>query len=37
MQSFLGVVIMILLIAYHYVAANPKFEAQQAQAALHQQ
>lgn len=30
-QSFLGAFIMILLVAYHFVAANPKFEQQRQQ------
>ncbi len=30
-QSWLGILIMVLLVAYHYVTADPKFEAQQAQ------
>lgn len=30
-QSWLGVVIMILLVAYHYVTADPKFQEQQQQ------
>lgn len=29
--SWLGILIMVLLVAYHYVTADPKFEAQQAQ------
>lgn len=30
-QSFLGVLIVVLVVAYHYVTADPKFEAQKSQ------